>query len=497
MEKSNFDFSQPTRQSIFAIMMILWKTIRVIFAQLFPIILVFLFGNTKNKPALLVIAVVIMAILAMVISIIKYFKTFFYITGQELIVHKGIFNKIKTTIPFDKIQSISFDQNVLQQIFEVTQLKVETAGSDKTELVFHAINNEKAQALRDYIFSHKKEAKEAESHSVPHSTNDVAPNYETIMTLDITRLLKVGVTENHIKSFWVILIFFYWIISNLKEAGIDIDGYSQEVDTSHWSKNILITIAIILIITSVIISLARIVFSYFDLHFLRSQNGFKIIRGLFNRKEISVPDQKIQIISWGDNLLKMLIGFKDLYLSQASSSQLGTNQLIKIPGCSDTHIRQVVQAVMGSVNIEDISLTRVDDKYFKRFVIIIASIASLLTILLIIANDLMTIPFLLALVIYFIFVRYLSFRKKYYGYDKNTLYIQGGKWGHKANLLSIYKLQGIKIKQSPYQRRHQLCSLILFTASGNVSIPYIPLVKGRKIADDFIFTIESTKKNWM
>jgi putative membrane protein len=493
MEKSNFDFSQPTRQSIFAILMILWKTIRVIFAQLFPIVLVFLFGNTKNKPALLVIALVIMAILAMVISIIKYFKTFFYVTGQELIVHKGIFNKIKTTIPFDKIQSISFDQNVLQQVFEVTQLKVETAGSDKTELVFHAISNENAQALRDYIFSHKKETKDA----VPDSTNDVVPSYETIMTLDITRLLKVGVTENHIKSFWVILIFFYWIISNLKEAGIDIDGYSQEVDASNWSKNILITIAIILIITSVVISLARIVFSYFDLHFLRSQNGFKIIRGLFNRKEISVPDQKIQIISWRDNQLKMLIGFKDLYLSQASSSQLSTNQLIKIPGCSDTHIRQVVQAVLGSANIEDISLTRVDDKYFKRFVVIIASITSILTILLIIANDLMTIPFLWAFVIYITFVRYLSFRKKYYGYDENTLYIQGGKWGHKANLLSIYKLQGIKIKQSPYQRRHQLCSLILFTASGNVSIPYIPLVKGQKMADDFIFTIESTKKNWM
>lgn len=497
MMKPNIDFSQPMRQSAFAILMILWKTIRMIFAQLLPIVLVFLFGDSLKRPLFLLVSLITIVILAMIISIIKYYKTYFYISENELVVHKGVFNKVKTTIPFDKIQSIAFNQNVIQQIFEVTQLNIETAGSDKTELVFHAINNEKAQALRDYIFTHKKETPTITSTATTIAKTNLISSYQSIISLDIVRLLKVGLTENHIKSFWIIIIFFYWILDNLQEAGMDLEGFSEEVETFNWSTNILFTLTIFFVLVALIISLSRVVFSYFDLQFMRNQNGFKIIRGLFNRKEVSVPYQKIQIISWGDNLLKKLVGFKDLYLSQASSSQLSTKQLIKIPGCSDAHVREVIQTVMGEMKPEDIQLESIDFKYFARFSIIIAVVAGILTILLFLANKLLTIPILWLFVVYFMFVRYLAYSKKRYGFNEKTLYIQGGKWGHNANLLEIYKIQSIQIKASPFQRRHQLCTLKLYTASGNVSIPYIPLTIGKSMVDYFIYITETSNKSWM
>ena len=497
MRKNSYDFTVPNRQSVFAIIMILWKTIRVITAQIFPVLLVLLFGNSKNKPAFLVIAVIIVAVLAMVISIVKYFKTWFYISGQDIIVHKGIIKKTKITIPFEKIQSVHFEQNVLQQLFDVTQLNIETAGSEKTEFLFHAIENEKAHALRDYIFaSRQQNPEDNENPAKVQGVNNVT-TFRKIMSLEISDLLKVGITENHIKSFLVIIVFFYWIFQNIREAGMDLEAYSEEVAAWSWSFQIMLTIIILLVITSIIISLARVVFSNFDLRFLRVGNGFKIIRGLLSKKELSVSDHKIQIISWSDNLLKAAVGFNDLYLSQASGTYQSSKQRIKIPGCNQKHIRDVVTEVLGNIHPENIKMHYISQKYFTRFTAILLLVMAIVSGIFFYIKDLTAVIFIVVLVMYFILVRYLAYKKRKYGYNDTVLYIRGGKWGNRSDLLQIYKIQGIQIRQTPFQSRNQLCNLVLFTASGKISIPYIPIEHTKKMVDDFMYKLETTRKRWM
>lgn len=497
MKKNNYDFTVPHRQSFFSIVMILWKTIRVIAAQIFPILLVLLFGKTSKSPTYLVIAAIIIGLLAMVISIIQYFKTYFYIADHELIVHKGILKKTKTTIPFEKIQSIQFQQNVVQQMLEVTQLNIETAGSEKTEFAFHAIEEEKAHALRDYIFSHKQPLEIATDDSLPTVTTETHHAYRKIMSLEIFDLLKVGFTENHIKSFWVIIIFFYWIFQNLQEAGMDVEAYSEQVSEWNWTFRIVMILMALLLISSLLISLIRVTLSNFDLQFLRSENGFKITRGLLSKKEISVPDQKIQIISWADNLLKAAIGFKDLYLSQASSTRLSTKQLIKIPGCSQTHVQEVMKEVMGDIQLENIQMHGVRPQYFTRFTMILSLIVILPSIIFYYINDLSALFMIWILGFYLIIARYLAYRKKRYGFNESTLYIRGGKWGHRADVMQVCKVQGVKIRQNPFQRRHNLCNISLFTASGQLVIPYIPVSDAHAMIDVLMFTLETSRKPWM
>ncbi len=496
MKKSEFDFSVPNRQSYVAIVMILFKTVNIVLRQLFPVLVVILLGGSKQKGDYIIWFIVAVSTLTMVYSIVNFFRTYFIVQNGELILHTGIFSRKKISIPFTRIQTINFEQNIIHQFFSVLRIKVDTAGSEKNEFEFHALETAKAYALRDLVLAEKQTS----GPIVEDKTLDINllhPAYTKIMSLSPTDLIKVGLTENHIKSGGLIFLFFFWIYQNLQEVGVDVDEYSEEIPDWEMGLYSIIFFITVLTIFSVIISLVRSVVKNYDLQFLRSARGFKIISGLFTKREVSALDHKIQHISWSDNLLKRWIGFKDLSLNQASSTELNAKQNIRIPGCNTFHINEVVATLFGKTNFAHFEMKGIDKRYYIRFSLIVG----ILILVVIIGAFFMEqmdkiIPFVI-IGIYFIVTRYISYKKKSFGHNNELVFIKGGVFGDKSEVLPMYKIQAIEMHQSPYQRSHLLCSISLYTASGRIKIPYIPVAEGRNISDTFIFKVESDKRKWM
>lgn len=498
MRKSDFDFTVPNRQSYVAILMILFKTIQIVVRQLIPVLLVFLVGGAKDKGSYILMGVIGIALLSMIYSMINFFKTYFYIENNELVLQSGVFQRKKTSIPFERIQSINFEQNIIHQLFSVLKIKIDTAGSEKSEFEFHAIEEQKAQELRDLILAQKNQ-----NHSFSTSEDEATVNddgsmvFKPIMTLGIADLFKVGFTENHIKSVGLILVFFFWIYQNLQEVGVNVDEYSEDIPEWEWNGTIIITLVAIMMIVSVFISLIRTVVTHFDLQFLRSGHGFKVVSGLFTKKETSAADHKIQYISWSDNLLKRWIGFKDLRLNQASGAEANLKTSIKIPGCQDQHIESVIHSLFGNTQLDHIEVRSIDNRYFTRFVFLL-SILYLIFAGAMIWFELWK-PLIVGTIIY-IYVavnRYLSLIKKKYGYHDELLYVKGGVYGDKSELLPIFKIQALEVYQSPYQSRNNLCNIIFYTASGKIQIPYIHADIAKSISDIFLYKVESDRRKWM
>jgi len=63
--------------------------------------------------------------------------------------------------------------------------------------------------------------------------------------------------------------------------------------------------------------------------------------------------------------------------------------------------------------------------------------------------------------------------------------------------MQIHKIQGIKVKQSPFQRRKGLASIILFTAAGNLDIPYISIEQAHHLRDIVLYRVETDRRAWM
>jgi putative membrane protein len=508
MKKSDhiISFTEPTRQSAVAILLIIIKTYRILVRQALPFILLLFVGKgfSGGKGQTILIGISVFAVLGMIYSIINYFRYYFYINDDELIIESGVFKRSKLNVPFDRIQTINFEQNIIHRIFNVVRLKVDTAGSAKAEFEFHAIENEKADNLRNLLLSKKKQVnKDDESIEMNDSSKEkMAPIFKTIMQLDVLDLIKAGAVENHLRSGGIIIAFMWWIWSSIDEMGMHDDVFNGQIEDTVISQVnsglIMVGIAIVFFFfLSFIVSMVKMVITNYDLKFMRSKNGFKINGGLFTKKDVSALDHKIQVVSWGDNPLKKLIGIKDLRLKQASSVVLNKKTSIKIPSCKEEHIELVKDTLYGHNALSGINYFPIDKRYFYRNGGILTLIAiGLVSLLFYLDQNTQALFFVVAGGI-MIFTFYLSYRKKRYGFNEEMLVIRGGTYGDKTELLPIFKIQSLSKKQSPYQRRNGLANLVVHTASGKVGIPYIANATAQNIMDEFLYRIEIDKRKWM
>ena len=97
------------------------------------------------------------------------------------------------------IQNINFKQNLIQQIIDVHEVSVETAGSSKTEIAIKALDLEQAKALKELVLKKSK--------TVIQSTEKVED--KPLLKISVLELFKVSLTENHLRNlflFFAILI---------------------------------------------------------------------------------------------------------------------------------------------------------------------------------------------------------------------------------------------------------------------------------------------------
>lgn len=493
------EFGEPTRQSYIAILLIIWKTYRIIVRQAWPILILLVINRGGGGSNFYVIgAISAIAVIGMMYSLVNYFRYHFSLDEDELIVERGVFRRTRTAVPFDRIQTVNFEQSLLHRVSKVVRIKIDTAGSKGSEFVFDALDAAKAGRLRDLLLKFKAEVKGNTSDVVEQRDQEVeAPSFRPILRLGLVDLIKAGAAENHLKSGGLIIAFLFYIYQSFAEINLE-DKIEDTVASTIGGGLLFAGILVVLfIVMSFAVSLVRMIINNYDLKLMRSDSGFKINAGLFTKKDTSALDHKIQIISYADNPLKKLLGIFDLRLKQAGSVAINKKTSIRIPSVRKTHIDQVIKSLYPVGALDGIKMNAIDKRYLWRQVLVYSAlfvpIIGTMTYFGLIVQ-----PFLVfSTWSYFLLTSYLTYRKKRFGYNTEMLVIQGGAYGDKAQVLPIYKIQAIKLNQSPYQRRHDLANLQLFTAAGKVIIPYIGVETAKEIRDTFLYHIESDQRSWM
>lgn len=121
------------------------------------------------------------------------------------------------------------------------------------------------------------------------------PSAELILSLSSKDLIKIGVSENHLRTAAIIFAFFLSLADDLDQLlGWDIYGQLEDTTTAMSLVGILATlIAIPLFIgISFSITLIRTVLKYYGLKFWREGQRFKLVSGLFTRNEKTIQQSK-------------------------------------------------------------------------------------------------------------------------------------------------------------------------------------------------------------
>jgi len=66
-----------------------------------------------------------------------------------------------------------------------------------------------------------------------------------------------------------------------------------------------------------------------------------------------------------------------------------------------------------------------------------------------------------------------------------------------TSYLEISKIQAVSIRQTIFQKRRQLASVKIFSASKSLTIPQIYLATANDINNYLLYKVESEDKDWM
>lgn len=510
IESKQHILSTPTRQSPIAIFLILWKVLRQLVRQAWPFLLFLILpyfnlsasSSSSSEDPWLANMIIALTAFSTISSLVSYFKYYYYIQGDELVIEKGLLKKVKINMPFDRIQTINFEQSPIHQFFNVVRMDIDSAGSVKSEIAIQAIDKEKAEFIRSYIMAEK--AKLAPK-AIEAKAIDPTHQEESTLLLEHSPLdlLKIGVSQNHLRGLGIIFGFCFWIFQSVENflpefnEGDNPVEYIEEHLSFDFNGAIILYLFGILLLFSIGISLISTIFRYFNLQFFKTEQGFKVKSGLFTKREQSANLKKIQLIRWGDSLLKRVFGIFRLNLFQASSAALSASKAIGIPGCYMDQINTVRATYFPNENQHPYEQHDISSLIIGRRLLYRGILPALLFMGLTYHPD--SYYFLLwSLWIPFIFFTSRIFHRNWKVFiNQEGILTEHGIIGKEHTLLQWYKIQSVTIRQSLYQQRKAVADVYFFTAAGSVKIPYFPLDKAQAIKDYVLYKVEQDSRDWM
>lgn len=494
---SEFNFKGPSKQAIRGIIFLILPSVAKSLKTAYLPLLFYIYQVFKNpeqyRQYLFYIILVAFALIvfAIVRGILSFNNFKFQVSNDYFVLQKGIFKKQRLEISLLKIQNVHISQNFLQRFLGVVGLSIDTAGDKTTEVIIKSLTTEKALALKKLLVNSEIQDTEREID-------------ETVLKISLLELIIAGLTYNHFNSFYILSALIFGFLIDFRDI-LDTFGYNDLLDdfTTKASSGTYLTFVIYLmtlivaIFGSIIYSLGKVLINNYDLKIQYSKGDIEIEKGLFNRLNYSLKSSRIQTLMYRTNRLKLKFGMYSVRFHQAMAG-IKSNKNIEIEGIKKENLSRFEQFVFG-YTINNI----VEDKikphpYFKRQLFF--RMFYLLILINAIGISLFGLMFsfiCLILIPWFCFLIYLRYQKSYYNNQKKYFILGEGRIDTVTNIFEHHKIQSLKLKQSFFQKKHNVASITIYTASNFITIPSIPYLDAIKLYDDLLYKVEITNLDWI
>ena len=92
-----------------------------------------------------------LALISILMTLISYYKRGHALREHDIVYKEGVFYKDTTTISFNRIQHCEVSQGPFEQLFDLSTIKVFTAGGQSSDLEIPGLNNLEAEKTREFI----------------------------------------------------------------------------------------------------------------------------------------------------------------------------------------------------------------------------------------------------------------------------------------------------------------------------------------------------------
>ncbi len=118
-------------------------------------ILAFIFFAGEEAPffvkLIMICVIAILLIYLVVITILGFAKKGYMVREKDISFKRGLIVYKQTSVPFNRIQHVEVNQGVLEKIYNLSSLKIYTAGGTSSDLTIPGIAIETAHNLKAFL----------------------------------------------------------------------------------------------------------------------------------------------------------------------------------------------------------------------------------------------------------------------------------------------------------------------------------------------------------
>lgn len=418
--------------------------------------------------ALILLGVVLLLIGAAVWGFLSWRATTYRVAGGAFYLRRGVLQKSERTIPLEHVQSVDTVQGLVQRLFGVVELRVETAGGgvEGSDASLAALDRGAADELRGALEGIRAESVEEEG------------GPEVVRRLSGRELLIAGATSGQIGVALSVVAVASQLFDNFFT-----EGFARRVFDTLAPGGVTAAVVIVLAfgLFAWLLAIAGTVLAYAGFTLSRDEEFLYIRRGLLEKREATIPLGRIQAVQIVEGVLRQPFGLAMLKVESAGygeSSGVSTTLfplLLRrnVPGFLENAVPEFSGALSGE------PLRQPPRRALRRYVFrSVAPVAVLLGIgsAILVFSDL---PFsfgtigayagviaaaLLALAALFGWLRY---RDAGWGYSGGCVTLRSRELARTTALAPRRKLQSRGSVSNPLQRRASLAHLRVRVASGS------------------------------
>ena len=452
--------------------------------------LVFLFSSTSSLRNFNLLAAallgtgVLIAYAVMLAWEYLVWKNYSYSIEEDKIkITKGVIRKNQREIPLKRIQNVDISRNIVHRVVGLSKVDLETAGGSDTEASLKYVTPDEGERIREHVKGG------AEKHSDQEKDTEDQETFYEISDGKLVLLSAISLDRRTLFGFFTIFAFF--------SAGLGVAVENLGLPGTVILSVLMTGTAILIFLSNFVINFEK----YYGFRLWRNRDSLRYERGLLNRKEGSIPLDKIQTMSVEENILKRLTGYATLKIETAGYSgekAMKQGSEAAIPLDSREAVVRFAEKLQNIKTPETQEISRkARRRYFARY--------SLITLPLVILSVALNAPAVITTVTVVLsaltpLAAHLKWKNRDYGIGKEHFRTVNGFWNRKTMITPYYRIQNLIETRSIFQRRWNLSSLTMDVAGAgritdNPVIHDLDREKSRKLKDRIYASFQESLKN--
>ncbi len=438
---------------------------------IFPILIAFVLGESGENASVLelfirfgVPAIIVVLILAG--SFFNWLRFVYWLEDDEFRVEHGVFIRKKRYIPLERIQSIQITEGVLQRIFGLVKVRVETAGGSglEAEAELVAVTKQEAKEIQDYI--KKKKENNWDVSAVPEEAELSEKENQTIFQADTATIFILALTSGGAFGVMAAAVAFVLQFDEL----IPYEKiFSEAQYLLAEGVSAVIIMLLIAVVIAYCIAILQTMIKYYGFTVEKNEKDLIITHGLLERRNITIPIRRIQGIEIAENPLRSIFGYASVYvINEGGSGEDFPGAVMLCPLISKQQIPGMIKMCLPGyeTDVDFISVPeRAKFRYMLRPVYVI--------LLPVLVGGYFFHPygwlFFLA-VPFFLYLGYRSYTFAGWNIMGDQLALRSRFIRSRTVYMYKNKIQSLENSATPFQRRKQLRTITAHVMSSSMKV---------------------------